>query len=48
MSEDTKSQPAPTLSPAEKETARRLNMSERAYADGKKEAIRRGKIRSST
>lgn len=40
----TSNQTLPSLSNAEKETARRLGMSERDYAEGKKEAVRRGKI----
>lgn len=45
MSNDTQSnQPAPNLSNAEKETARRIGMSEREYSSAKSELVRRGKI----
>ena len=46
MSNETNSnQPATNLSNAEKDTARRMNMTEREYSTAKAELIRRGKIK---
>jgi hypothetical protein len=42
---DQKNQPAPTLSNAEKDTARRLGMTPGEYSSAKNELIKRGKIK---
>jgi phage I-like protein len=44
MSEANQTQPTPNLTAAQKDTARRLGMSEKEYAKNTAELIRRGKI----
>lgn len=45
MSDQKPNQPAPNLSNAEKDTARRLGMSAGEYSSAKQELVKRGKIR---